>query len=122
VSPPSHICSRERANRSRIKILDALPGLENVIFTITDHTLQKDLVKPYVPWTLGPLSAETCLSDDFRHTEQYAKGNIAMRRRELKNNVDVKIDLMSIHQRGREYLPMDQLKRPLQGWEMDWFG
>jgi len=105
-----------------VKTLDSLHNIERVIFVITDHTLQKDLVKPYVPWKLGPLSKETCLTEDFNKKEAYAKGDISRRKGEMVDNVDLQIELMSIHDRNREILPPGKLRRPIQGWEMDWFG
>ena len=35
---------------------------------------------------------------------------------------DLKLELMAIHGRERGSVPGTGLKRPTQGWQMDWFG
>jgi hypothetical protein len=84
--------------------------------------MQKDLVTPYVAWELGHLSLETTLDGSWKSVETGAWKEINRRKIEIENNPDLDIRFLSIHNRAREYLPPDKLKRPQAGWEMDWFG
>lgn len=54
--------------------------------------------------------------------EARARQELDAKRGEIKNIGDLEIHFLSIHDREREYLPPNRLRRALAGWEMDWFG
>lgn len=119
---------------NRVEILKGLPNINKCTFVYTEHTLQKDVVRPYQSWKLGPVSEDTTLfhvgkmqpitnwDDSLEQTISKMKSEIETRKdSELADN-DIQFDVMAIHDRERKYLPLSKLKRPLAGWEMDWFG
>ena len=99
-----------------------LPNIETCIFIYWDHTLQRDLVKPYVPWRIGPLTEAVTMAGNLDEFERNAWHTIKEKRSELDVRSALEIQLLAIHDREREYLPSEVLRRPLAGWEMDWFG
>jgi hypothetical protein len=85
--------------------------------------MKKDLVKPYVPWRLGPLSNETCLRSVNSLTETRALIKIREKSSEWKDRDDLEIKCMSIHDREREYTPqkVSKITRNLR-WSSEFFG
>ena len=113
---------------SRIQTLNALPNLKTCTFILFDHTLQKDVTKPYSPWHLGPLTKKTTFPDvtmgivQLEAAEQGAQQQIDAMRERITNIGTLEVSLLAVHGREKEYLPPNRLRRGLQGWEMDWFG
>lgn len=110
---------------SSIQTVNALPNLKSCTFVHSDHTLQKDVAKPYVSWRLGPLPSRTTLDGGLTALameEAGARREIDAKRGEIENIGDVEIRSMMIFDREREYLPPNRLRRAIAGWEMDWFG
>lgn len=107
-----------------IELLKAPGNIESVVFVITDHTLQSDILKPYVSWALGALSAKEslCSIEELESMVNFANIVIEEKVGKLENSGSVKIELMSIYGREREVLPPNRVKRGLQGWQLDWFG
>jgi hypothetical protein len=102
-----------------------LPNIKAAIFILTEHKpeLKKDLVKPYVPWRLGPLSSETCLRVVNPLTETRALIKIREKSSEWKDRDDLEIKFMSIHDRERQYTPQKVSKTTRNlGWDSDFFG
>jgi hypothetical protein len=99
-----------------------LPKIKTCTFIRTDHTLQNDLVNPYVSWRLDQPIEETTLDPHWKAQEIYVLKDIEARRGELKRSNDLEIRVLAIHNREREHLPSHLMRRQQQGWEMDWFG
>ncbi|KAL2064944.1 hypothetical protein VTL71DRAFT_4084 [Oculimacula yallundae] len=116
-----------------VKTINALPNIKKCTFVYTDHTLQKDIVSSE-PWSLGPLTEETTLSKDWSAWEASMTGELEKAKSsagvdspygpppipKLRDGVQVTVG--AIHDRERETLPANKLRRETQGWEMDWFG
>ncbi|KAK0118366.1 hypothetical protein ONS95_012654 [Cadophora gregata] len=111
--------------------INALPNIKRCSFIYTDHTLQADLVTGK-PWSLGLMTEQTALTDEWAVVEADMARQVAKLKEtgkigewnplNIKLRRGVEIDFCGIHGRERECLPKDKLKRPLAGWEMDWFG
>ena len=99
-----------------------LPKVKTCTFIRTDHTLQNDLIKPYVSWRLDQPTEETTLDPNWEAQEVYALKDIEARRGELKRCDDLEIRVLAIHKKERKYLPPHLMKRQQECWEMDWFG
>ena len=102
-----------------------LPNIKTAVFVLTEHKpeLKKDLVKPYVPWRLGPLSNETCLRAVHLLTETRALIKIREKSSEWKDRDGLEIKYMSIHDREREYTPPKGSKPTRNiGPDSDFFG
>jgi len=84
--------------------------------------MQDDVVKPYVAWYLYSPDEATTLDPNWKAQETSAWTYIQAGRGELKHGDELEIRVLSIHDREREYLPPGKLKRPIEGWQMDWFG
>lgn len=118
---------------SRLKTLQYLDNIKKCTFVYTEHTEQSDVARPYQAWYLGPLTEEstnwavgkmdpqTNWDDNLEQTIGKIEDTIG-ERKEQANLGDLKIELMAIHGRERGGVRGGGLKRPIQGWQMDWFG
>lgn len=74
--------------------------------------MQQDLLESDVPWTLGPLSADTMLDDGWKKVENRALTEIEhARMRLLEDRLALDLHLMTIHGRKREPLPPGKPKK-----------
>ncbi|CZR61920.1 uncharacterized protein PAC_11817 [Phialocephala subalpina] len=120
-----------------LKVLRHLPNIKKCSFVYTEHTLQSDVVQPYQAWYLGPLTDETTnftvgkmvpqtnWDDSLEQTIGKIEDTIENRQAQAmtgRPGGDLKLELMAIHGRERGSVPGTGLKRPTQGWQMDWFG
>ena len=117
----------------RARLLAAeLKHVEKSTIVYTKHDERKDLSVAYCPWSLGQVSEETTLDADLQtkrdfyqnpnKTElQYYTDTFMVQWRELIGK-DLTLEFAAIHDRKREDLPEHSRQRPIQGWEMDWFG
>ncbi|KUJ08092.1 uncharacterized protein LY89DRAFT_789328 [Mollisia scopiformis] len=117
-----------------LETLKHLPNIKKCAIVYTEHTLQKDILKPYAAWNLGPPSLETTMwivgkmepvnnwDEDLEQTVSHIEQNIETRKGKVEFGNDVEFEVMSIHGRAREFIPDPQRKRGLSGWQMDWFG
>jgi hypothetical protein len=60
--------------------------------------------------------------EDLELVESLAQKEIDARKGEIKNIGELDIRILAIHDRVREYLPPNRLRRATEVWELDWFG
>lgn len=112
--------------------MKGMPHLKNLALTFTYHTLQQDVVTPGQAWSLGDVTAEVALDEDFAKNYQYMSiRDVPATRIEphmwggevrLEKRVDVVVK--GIHGRQREYFAPGKPLRPppLPANYYDWFG
>jgi hypothetical protein len=91
--------------------LNLLPNIKSCTFVHLLHTNQKDLVKDYEPWHLGPLTPTMTLPsrDLFKRVERFAWSDISRDRSRI--TPDREINFLVIHGRNREPLVIKEIKR-----------
>ncbi len=120
--------------RNRLITLKRLKNIKKCTIVYTEHTLQRDIVKLYQAWYLGPLTEKATMfevgkmipqtnwDETLEQTIARIENEIVRRKGEAGRKDDLQLELMAIHGRNREILPPSKLKKPLAGWQMDWFG
>lgn len=114
--------------------MNKLPNIKKCALVYTEHTLQADIVRPYQSWTLGTPSDDTTLfhvgkmdpltnwDNSLDQTISKIEAEIEAKQKAELRDTEMEFEVMAIHGRERKFLPLSKLKRPLAGWEMDWFG
>jgi hypothetical protein len=107
----------ELMKRSRITLLNALANIKCCTFVFTNHPWNdnKLVIKPYVPWHLGPLTWQPTLENDYKRVEGNIQRRIDNRMVELKRENDLERRGMAIHDRERQFSPEVYEKRGFRG-------
>ena len=92
--------------------------LRTVYLTYAWHTTQEDVVTPYRPWTIGDMSAQSCLDNEYHLRWAYQKMNSDFQRERIWSNIqdaqtfiDYEYKIAAVHDRVKEDSSPDQINR-----------